>query len=384
MSELSPALGLSHLELASGYVGGVDESTPRAVPSVAAGLTPLAALEQAVLPAFERGRCFVSFSGGRDSSAVLAAAAAAARRHGLDPPIPVSLRFRGSETADESEWQELLVRHLGLDDWIRLEFDDELDYVGPVAAAAHARHGVLYPFNAHFHAPVFEQAAGGTVFTGSGGDDLFLAWRWQREAWIASGRARPRLRDLPRFAYFAAPLALRRAAVARITGRKYRWLSPLGRRRFAAAVAGDADEPRRFDARTAWLSRRRYRARTKRSFDLLAADAGARCETPLLEPRFLSAVARAGGRSGFGDRTAAMRALFGTLLPDELLARPTKAVLTDAFLGEHTAAFLRGWDGTTPFPDLIDTAGLRAAWAPGENLRPRLLLQATALAARRR
>ena len=97
-----------------------------------------------------------------------------------------------------------------------------------------------------------------------------------------------------------------------------------------------------------------------------------------------AAIARAGGRSGFRDRTAAMRELFGPLLPDELLARPTKADLTDAFLREHTAAFVRRWDGTTPFPDLVDTEGLRAAWAPGENLRPRLLLQATALAARKR
>ena len=229
MSELSTALGLSALELAGGYVGGLDASVPHALPSVPPGLTPLEALEEAVLPALARARCFVSFSGGRDSSLVLAAATMAARRHGHHPPVPVSLRFRGSETSDESEWQELVVRHLGLGDWRRLEFDDELDYVGPVAAAAHDRHGVLHPFNAHFHVPVFEQAAGGIVLTGSGGDDLFLAWRWQREAQILAGRERPRPSDLRRLAYFAAPLRVRRAAVARVAGRKYGWLSPSGR-----------------------------------------------------------------------------------------------------------------------------------------------------------
>ena len=56
------------------------------------GLTPLAALEEAILPALRRPPCLVSFSGGRDSSCVLAAATRAARREGLQPPVPVTLR----------------------------------------------------------------------------------------------------------------------------------------------------------------------------------------------------------------------------------------------------------------------------------------------------
>jgi asparagine synthase (glutamine-hydrolysing) len=51
------------------------------------------ALENAMLPALRRSPCFVSFSGGRDSSAVLAVAVEVARRHGLPEPVPATMRF---------------------------------------------------------------------------------------------------------------------------------------------------------------------------------------------------------------------------------------------------------------------------------------------------
>src|SRR6185503_3688944 len=56
------------LETAAGVVLGV--APRRRLPASAGG--PLAALERAVLPALRRSPCLVSFSGGRDSSAVLA------------------------------------------------------------------------------------------------------------------------------------------------------------------------------------------------------------------------------------------------------------------------------------------------------------------------
>lgn len=87
------------------------------------------ALEAAVLPALCRPPCLVVFSGGRDSSAV----PAVARRSGLPDPMPATNRFRGSPATKETEWQELVVRHLGLTDWHVLDRDDELDVIGPVA-----------------------------------------------------------------------------------------------------------------------------------------------------------------------------------------------------------------------------------------------------------
>ena len=75
----------------------------------------------------------VSFSGGCDSSLVLAAAVDSARRHGLPAPVPLTVRVRGDVASDEREWQELVVRHLGLSEWIRLEVSEELDCVGDLA-----------------------------------------------------------------------------------------------------------------------------------------------------------------------------------------------------------------------------------------------------------
>jgi asparagine synthase (glutamine-hydrolysing) len=379
---LAQAIRLTPLEMASGFASGAAADAPP-LPAPPEGLTPLAALEGAALPALRRGPCFVSFSGGRDSSAVLAAATRAARSEGHDDPVPISQRFPDAPDTAESDWQERVVSHLGLRDWVRLELADELDYVGPVARRCLMRHGVLYPFNVHFHVPMLEAAAGGTLLTGYGGDDLLLAWRWQREARVASLRARPRVRGLPRLAYFLAPLPLRRLGASRVGLSRPPWLTDLGHRLHRQAVAGEADEPRRFDARVAWLARRRYLALAGRSMDLLAADAGARAETPLLDPLFLAVVAREGGRLGPGHRTAAMRRFFAAALPDDVLARPTKVGFADVFYREHSKSFLRDWDGRTPFPDLVDPEGMRAAWAGGDTHTPRLLLQATWLASAR-
>ena len=117
------------LDVATGVALGAERRPPE-LPAPAAP-TVLAALERAVLPALRRPPCLVSFSGGRDSSAVLAVAAYAAARHGLPAPIPATNRFPGAAEADESAWQERVIAHLGLSDWLRLDLGDELDVVGP-------------------------------------------------------------------------------------------------------------------------------------------------------------------------------------------------------------------------------------------------------------
>ena len=76
---------LSPLEVASGLVFGLLPAA-EAAPAAGPPEDPLEALEAAVRPALERSPCVVSFSGGRDSSAVLAVATQVARREGL--PLP--------------------------------------------------------------------------------------------------------------------------------------------------------------------------------------------------------------------------------------------------------------------------------------------------------
>ncbi|HWC25368.1 MAG TPA: asparagine synthase-related protein, partial [Solirubrobacteraceae bacterium] len=188
------APALSPLDVACGIVFD-PRPRPAALPAPTA--TPQRALEDAVLAALRRPPCVVSFSGGRDSSLVLAAAARVARRERLPPPIPATNRFPDAPETDETDWQEQVVAHLGLSDWERLEFTDELDAVGPYARRMLRAHGLLWPFNVHFHLPLLERARGGSLLTGLGGDQLFeLPQRTPR-------RMRPR--DLASRALAGAP-----------------------------------------------------------------------------------------------------------------------------------------------------------------------------------
>ena len=93
---------LAPLEVATGLVLGVDPRREVVAPRLDVAESPLRAFERAVLPALRRGPCLVSFSGGRDSSAVLAVATGIARREGLPLPIPVTNVFPGAATTDES------------------------------------------------------------------------------------------------------------------------------------------------------------------------------------------------------------------------------------------------------------------------------------------
>jgi len=78
-----------------------------------------------------------------------------------------------------------------------------------------------------------------------------------------------------------------------------------------------------------------------------------------------------------GDRTAIMRSLFTEVLPDQLLARPDKAVFGGAFVGRWTRDFARDWQGDGVDHDLVDPEILRASWlAEKFDFRGALLLQA--------
>ena len=89
---------------------------------------------------------------------MLAAAADAARREGLPAPIPVSARFPDAPRSEEAYWQERVVDHLGLDDWLRVDVaDGELDILGPRARAIIERHGLISPANMVFVENVVER-----------------------------------------------------------------------------------------------------------------------------------------------------------------------------------------------------------------------------------
>jgi asparagine synthase (glutamine-hydrolysing) len=178
------------LEIACGAMLGTDVDAPP-LPEIDPAVTPRAALEQAMLPALERGPCLVTLSGGRDSSAVLAVAAHVARREGLPIPTPVTVRFKQAPGTSEREWQELVIRHLGLEEWHVLDVDDDLDLVGPLATRLLLRHGVRHPAHACLFALLLERARGGSLLTGLAGDTMFGSWRYWRVLDVLALRRRP-------------------------------------------------------------------------------------------------------------------------------------------------------------------------------------------------
>jgi asparagine synthase (glutamine-hydrolysing) len=367
------------LEIATGRLLGVTE--PPRLPHHN-GATPLEALRVAVAPAFSSGRCFVTFSGGRDSSAVLAVAVDVARREGFQPPVAVTVRFRDTPGAGEPEWQELVIRHLGVSDWIVHEVEDELDVVGPVAKALLRRHGVRYPAHSCLWAFLLARAQGGTLLTGLGGDQVFSTPLTFLRGPRTGGRW-PRLHDAERLAFAASPRALRRPVLRRRVP-QLPWLRPAAQHAFAEASAdAAAGGGTSFPAHLAGVFRPRTSLGMHRTLEVLAEESDATVVHPLVDPGFLAALAKAGGRIGFGSRTAAMHAVFGgePLLPDALLSRERKAVFHLAYTRRPTREFAKRFDGTGLDSDLVDAERLRAEWlSPVPNFASALALQAAWLA----
>jgi len=369
------------LELATGLVFGtepIDVSAPR-------GGDPIDALEAAILPALTGGGpCIVSFSGGRDSSAVLAVAANLARREGLPPPVPATNVFPGSARAEESRWQEEVVRHLGLTEWARIELNDELDAVGPVALDHLGRHGLLWPFNTHFHSPLLRLARGGVLLTGIGGDELLgTTERARAAAVLARAAVRPTPRDALRVGLALAPARLRRRVLrrrARAPGH-LDWLTDEGRdaldRELATSVAF---APMRWSKRWAWWRRQRSTRIGLASLDLVAQDCGARIAHPLTDPRFAAAAGRVAASGRLHDRTDVMGAVFGGVLPESLIRRGSKASFDAVFFGEASRSLAASAIDEAESLAVVRPNGLRDVWTrKAPDAHSLLLLQAIAV-----
>ena len=163
-------------------------SSQHTAPRTCQGPSLSEVLAATILPLLHRPPCCVSFSGGLDSSIILATATDLALRQGLPLPIPVTLRFPGVASAMEDTWQELVISHLRLSDWVKLDFTSELDALGPIARPALRRFGILTPPNWYLHQPMIQAATGGSLLTGIGGDEIFrsrgeLWWLVRRPPW---------------------------------------------------------------------------------------------------------------------------------------------------------------------------------------------------------
>ena len=360
---------------------GVDDPARELPPPGPGGLRE--ALERSILPALRRPPCGVSFSGGRDSSAILAVAVAVARRHGLADPIPVTMRFPGALGADEDSWQHLVLGHLGLRNQEVLLPARDIDALGPVATKVLTHQGGHWPANAYMHGPMLEAVPGGTLLTGVGGDEL-LGTSAGRRTMLLVRRRRPGLRDWGSLAAGVAPTAVRAAVWRRRNGAQadHRWLTAAGRRALLRALARESSSwPDSWDGALRHWYRTRAFTSVGGSLGMVAAVLGGRIDNPFLEPEVLAAAARAGGRTGWPAREQAMRELFGDLLPERILVRGTKAEFSAPFWGPAARAFATGWDGTGVDGELVDIDRLRQEWLSEKpDFRTALLLQQAWLA----
>jgi asparagine synthase (glutamine-hydrolysing) len=339
---------------------------------------PRETLEQLLLEALQRPPCVVAFSGGRDSSAILAAVTAAARANGLEDPIPFTLRFGEAPRTDETAWQELVIKHLGLADWSTRAVTDELDALGPLALGVLRRLGVHWPPNIHTFELLLAPAAGGSLVTGNGGDELFTAWGGHRWSLLRRGRALPRRTDLRPLltALLPTPILASRPRF------RLSWLRPAAARRVGRRMAADLKEFERdwAEANEVRLASR-YMELATAATAAMAAGTGVRLVEPFFDPRYVRAVYADAPPQGYPSRTVAMERNFGDILPPELSGRTSKAMFTEVFVGPETRRFAREWDGRGVDPELVDVEALRTRWlADRADVRTLVPLQAAWLA----
>ena len=380
---LASPYAMNDVEIASCLVRGSDPAVAALPRARSAGDRVRAALEATLVRALRRPPCVVAFSGGLDSSAILAAATMAARAHGLPLPIPATNRFPGIPGVDESHWQEMMVAHLELEEWVRVDVTDELDIVGPAAAPALLAHGVLWPPNAHFLRPLAASAAGGSLLTGIGGDELFTPAA-SRGARVLAREVRPRRRDIRAVAQAAAPRRLRRLRV-RPAVAPPPWLRPEGQRRWTAVIADELASVPLWWGRSVlehwWRSRARLGV-----IGSVSAAAGPEVSVahPFMDPGFAGAIADARWRTGFPSRAAALELLCGDGVPRALRERTDKTAFFGPFVHRHSRAFIERWDGTGVDLELVDPDALRRTWLEDEvDARSYPALQAAWLAHQR-
>ncbi|MCU1459180.1 MAG: hypothetical protein JWL73_3272 [Actinomycetia bacterium] len=312
---------------------------------------------------------FVEFSGGCDSSLVLATATDVCRRLGAPDPVPLTYRFSGADGSDEQEYQELVVRSLGLRDWEIVDFGSDGDCLGPGAQASLHTTGLVWPATLHFRAGVYAGLGPGLLLTGEGGDEVLglrrSSWLAEAARYVLRGRRVPPRGTTRQAMRSLAPHALRRRWATNEIDAAYGadWLHADLRRDLVARAAALAAEeplsaadwgPYHLSMPRVWIGDHNVRA--------FAAAHGLRYEAPLMAPDFLAAVADQVPWWEFRGRDILLRHHFADVLPAAILERRTKSVFNEAYFGRHTRAFAARWDGTG-LPEGVDARWLKDHWA---------------------
>lgn len=356
----------TELDLSVGWLFG-NEPRPEP-PELDPGSDPRQELEKVLLEHLRRGPVGVTFSGGRNTGAILAVAQQVARRHGLPEPVPLSLRFGVPTTSKDEEAQAAAVDALGLTrTWERIDLKDRAELLGPHARAGLERHGLLFPANAYWVRPMAErlkEVAGDappTLLAGHGESELHSYWPYARLHQVLAFKRRPGRDDLRLAARAAIPHAIRsRSERRRYRARAMPWLRPGVPERLAAASEPVAWV--RWDRTLRFLRARRCESATQRGYEELARDTGVRVAFPRLDDRYIGALIQFGGARGLGTRDELTERLFGDILPPALKGRNDKVFYGRVFFGPDTRAFAGRWSGDGLPEHLVDPGVLRRLW----------------------
>lgn len=327
------------------------------------------AMEQVILSALVKPRCVVDFSGGRDSSVVLAIASHVARREGLPLPVPFTRRFPEAPMAEESQWQELVIRHLRLPDWERREVTQELDLIGDRAQRFLRRYGLLLPAPIYHWTLSFELATGGSHLTGEGGDEMLSTYR-ARAALAALRSPRSLLHRSRAMSFLAnvAPGSARAPLLRRTYASIYplahkQWMTPDAFSSFVERYAAqEASEPLSWRQALHWNISLRTVIAMKQNSGAIALDYDVKHLDPFFDATFVSALAQSRRTAGFVNRTQATSYLAGDLLPLKLLGRRSKAAFNNAYFAKMSRAFAETWDGSGVDSELVDAEALKREW----------------------
>ena len=359
------------LELVSGHITGVlDRPDPvyAAGRDLPHGMSPRAVLEEVVLAALTRPPCVVEFSGGRDSSVLLAVGAHVARREGLPMPVPITFRYQNEPHTDESSWQEMVIAHVGIADWERVDVGNRHDMVGDLATQFLRGHGVVYPPTLYNKTLPFTLGRGGSHMSGEGGDEVF---GFRRGAVLRKLRSEPRLllhrRNIRDLGLYLGPVQVRavllRKSISAVIEDCLTYLRPgVECQVLDNLVKEHAAEPFDVTSSLGWHLRRKVVANLQEAITAFAAESDVFHLDPFLEPRFVASYARVVKPLGLCSRTQAMRSLFADLLPDALLTRTSKAIFNRGYLTDVGRAFAANWHGGGVDTRLVDTEKLRSRW----------------------
>lgn len=358
------------MEVAGGWVNGYDPVPPPPGPHE----SPRSVLDRSLLTHLRQSPCLVAFSGGRDSSVLLAAAVTLARREGLPLPVPITLSYPDAPDSGEEQWQRAVLDHLDITDRIVLTVHDEHDPLGPVATPVLQRYGLVWPPNFAPTVRMMTMARGGTLLTGEGGDEAFGLKRVTPLTKLLKSRGRVPPGVYADMLGALAPAALRRRAARR--GRYRRpWLRPEVEETLAHRDTADLTSFALHAGRNTWQFATRRCARIAyETVRVLGADMDVTYVQAFAEPDLVAAVAAEGGFFGWTGRAATMRALFGDLLPREVLERRTKALFANAVFTHHTREFARTWNGSGVDTDLVDPDALRETWLSDDPHAPSMSL----------